>query len=356
LDGSLWGAAALGAFSAAAYGLGARPGEDMSSSWLNAGACAALGGLWLVLPPAAFSVAALLGALVLRGVWDLSGDARLFRQAIVLEVFAGLCYFGADFGANALVWGPLSERAATGLALAAGYAALLASPAAPEGDLLGVSLRRWRANVSWLALAVAARASFGSFDPALRLPMTALACVGLLALGRRRGELGKDMRAQAYLLAALAPAQAASSLAGTAAAASVLLVPLLWGRWGKDGEERSEEVCASFALTGLSLGLLSQFAAREAAGSMLTLWWTAAGGGYLAAGLGLGRRELRWPALTLLGLCVAKALLLDLTGLPLPTRMLTMTVLGLILVACSLAYVRLVREEPPLLAVDGGES
>lgn len=356
LAGSEWGAAALFAFCAAAYGLGLSRNGDSGDAWLNAGALAMLGALWLALPQAPFVVASLVFALVLRGAWDLTQDPRLFQQAIAFELFSGVCYLGMDFGSAAPIWGPLTERAATGLALTGGYAALLASPAAPEGAMMGVSLRRWRANVSWLALAVAARASFGAFDPALRLPMSVAASMALLRLGRGRGELAKDQRAQAYLVAALAPSQAASSLVGAGLASALLLLPLLWERWGKTEEERKEEVYASFALAGLSVGLLAQFAAREAAGSSLTLWWTAVGGSYLAAGLMAGRKELRWPALALLGLCVAKALMLDLTGLPLPTRMLTMTVLGLILVACSLAYVRLVREEPPLLVLDGRES
>ena len=356
LDGNPGGAAALGAFAAVAYALSFGRGQGKGSAWQNAGAVSALGGLWLALSPAAFTVAALILAMVLRGGWDLTGDTRLFRQGIAIELLAGIGYFFVDFGMNAPLWGPFTERAATGLALAAGYAVLLASPAAPEGALLGVSLRRWRGNIAWLALVVTADSCAGALNPALRLPAGILAATALLRLGRGRGELGMDLRAQAYLIAALSPAQASSTLAGVSTSAGVLLLPLLWAKWAKTDEERKEEVCAAFALAGLSLGLLAQFAAREAAGTMLTLWWTMAGGGYLAAGLVAGRRELRWPALVLLGLCVAKALMMDLTGLPLPTRMMTMTVLGLILVACSLAYVRLVREEPPLLVLDGRES
>jgi len=71
---------------------------------------------------------------------------------------------------------------------------------------------------------------------------------------------------------------------------------------------------------------------------------------YVAAGLALRRQALRLPAVGLLTLCLLKALFRDLSGLPVPERVLCYTVLGGVLVLSSYLYVRLSRE------TDEGES
>ncbi|TPW19766.1 MAG: hypothetical protein FD126_2356, partial [Elusimicrobia bacterium] len=140
------------------------------------------------------------------------------------------------------------------------------------------------------------------------------------------------------------------------ASALVLLAPLALGGWARDAEEAVEEKAAGHLFAALSVVMTTLFVAREASGAMVTLWWTALGGGYLLAGLLAQRRELRWPALALLGLCVGKAFFMDLTGLALPYRMASMTLLGLALVLCSLAYVRWVKDEPEVLSLPDGET
>ncbi|MBI3299044.1 MAG: DUF2339 domain-containing protein [Elusimicrobia bacterium] len=211
----------------------------------------------------------------------------------------------------------------------------------------------------WLHTGLAGAAAglwcWSRLDPALRLPVLALGSLGLLWLGRGRDALGADLRAQGYLLAAAVPVQAALVAAPSGvcagAAALLLLAPLSWAPWAKDAGETVEERGAAQVFAALSLTLLVLFAARTAAGTMVTLCWTALGGVYLAGGLAARRPELRRPALAVLGLCAWKAFMVDLVFLPLPYRVLSMTALGLLMVLCSVAYVRLVKDEPPTLAL-----
>jgi len=56
--------------------------------------------------------------------------------------------------------------------------------------------------------------------------------------------------------------------------------------------------------------------------------------------MALDYKELRYPSLALLGLCVAKALLVDTSSMELPYRVASFLVLGGILVATSMLYVR----------------
>ena len=84
---------------------------------------------------------------------------------------------------------------------------------------------------------------------------------------------------------------------------------------------------------------------QQAAGAYITLGWSLVGVSYLVAGLGLRKRALRLPGLGLLGLCVMKALFVDLTALELPYRVLSYTVLGALLLLSSYLYVRSTDQE-----------
>lgn len=270
---------------------------------------------------------------------------------------AGLC------GLTWLLDSPSQAAAAPLAALAAsGYFLATAGSNRPEG--VGLVQRAWL--YLGLGAAIVAGCTAG-YDPRMRLPAAALASMLLLVLGRRRGPLAPDFRVQAYGLAAAAPAvgavtflwpgEGALSIVDAAvygASSLVLLAPLALGRWATGPEEAVEERAAGHVFAALSVVMTTVFVAREASGPVITLWWTALGGGYLLAGLLSEKRELRWPALALLGLCVTKAFLYDLTGLALPYRMLSMSALGLLLVLCSLAYVRWGKEEPSVLSLPEG--
>lgn len=271
-------------------------------------------------------------------------------------------------GLAGLTWlldSPSTAAAAPFAALAvAGY--FLADAGSKGHKGAGVVQRAW----VYLGLGAAIIAGCTSgFDPRMRLPAAALASLALLVVGRRRGPLAPDLRVQSYGLAAAAPALGALtflwpgegapalSVADAAvygASSLVLLTPLALGRWASGPEEAVEERAAGHVFAALSVVMTTLFVAREASGPVITLWWTALGGGYLLAGLLAEKRELRWPALALLGLCVTKAFLYDLTGLALPYRMLSMSALGLLLVLCSLAYVRWGKEEPSVLSLPEG--
>lgn len=268
-------------------------------------------------------------------------------------------------GALEGVRGSLGAAGALAALGATGYAC--AGRAAREQGDPGVEGRLWLTLGLW-GLAAAAWAM--GYDPRLRLPVAAAAALGLLVLGRRRGALGADLRIQGYAVALAAPVVGLDSYlwpgpagpltlrdaAVYGASSLLLLAPLAFGRWAADEREAVEERVAGHAFAAVSVAMTALFVLREAAGPFITLWWTALGGGYLLAGLCAERRELRWPALALLGACVAKAFLHDLTALALPYRMLSMTGLGLLLVVCSLAYVRWVKDEPSVLALPKGDA
>lgn len=273
------------------------------------------------------------------------------RYGLALAGLAGLTW---------LLDSPSTAAAAPLAALAAaGYFLAHAGSKRPEGA--GLVQRAWL----YLGLGAGIIASCtAGFDPRMRLPGAALASLALLVLGRRRGPLAPDLRVQAYGLAAAAPAvgaftflwpgEGALSVVDAAvygASSLTLLAPLALGRWASGPEEAVEERAAGHVFAALSVVMTTVFVAREASGPVITLWWTALGGGYLLAGLLSEKRELRWPALALLGLCVTKAFLYDLTGLALPYRMLSMSALGLLLVLCSLGYVRWAKDEPSVLSL-----
>lgn len=348
--------AGLLAFLAGRRGQAAESGAAVFQSFVAAGLAAL--SCWR-LPTLAGQLWAF--ALVVAGL-GLSGVAMrrdaFERYALALAGLAGLTWLAARNGPD------LAQACA--LAALGAVATFAAGAERPEAAAFRRRL--------WLhggLLALAAAGLTAGFDPMLRLPAVCLAALAVLIHGRQRGPLGADRRLQAYALAAAAPVVGGLTYlwpdSGTGplttadavrygASSLVLLAPLALGRWGRDEQEAVEERAAGHVFALLSVLMTTLFVAREASGPMVTLWWTALGGGYLLAGLLAERRELRWPALALLGLCVAKAFFMDLTGLALPYRMASMTLLGSLLVLCSLAYVRWVKEEPSLLSLPKGDA
>ena len=110
----------------------------------------------------------------------------------------------------------------------------------------------------------------------------------------------------------------------------LVVIGLLSQRRTKDGLD--------FFLAGRKLGPMVAAISASASSSS---GWTLLGVSYLLPGLVLRKQELRIPGLALLILCVLKALFMDLTGLELPYRVLSYTVLGALLVLSSYGYVRL---------------
>ncbi|MEK7746770.1 MAG: DUF2339 domain-containing protein, partial [Elusimicrobiota bacterium] len=349
-------------YALAAIGGGGSKTPDIAGLRFYGGLGFLLMALWTWFEPPAFAVSAMTLALALE--WSsrrLKAEA-LFQQAVLVEVGVGLYSFLIDYGANQSLLGPLSPRLLVTAALGSAYAYLLFASEAPEGSFLGVKHSDWRRMCAWLMSGVLAFGVYSEhrFGPRVRLPMWAASALAMLALGRRRGLAGNDLRLQGYLLICGTAAEAVLSylvrsqaLLGTlgwletaiyAAASLALLAPLAWPAWAETPSERTEELAAAHLCSCLSLGLLAAFIYKEAAGTIVTLGWSLLGVAFVLAGLALRRQALRLPGVALLVLCVLKALFQDLTGLILPYRVLSYMVLGGVLVLASYLYVRLSAE------------
>ena len=337
-------------------------GGDVAAFRFYGGLFFLLLALWTWFEPPAFAVSAMTLALGLEWLSRRLEAPAFFQQAVLVEAGVGLYSFLIDYGANLPVAGPLTPRLLVMAALGSAYAYLLFACEAPEGSFLGVKHSDWRRMSAWFMSGVLAFGVYCEhrFGPRVRLPMWAASALALLALGRRRGIAGSDLRVQGYLLICGTAGEAVLSylvrpqaLLGTlggletsifAAASLALLAPLAWPAWAETPSERTEELAAAHLCSSLSLGLLAAFIYKEAAGTMVTLGWSLLGVAFVLAGLALRRQALRLPGVLLLVLCVLKALFQDLTGLILPYRVLSYMVLGGLLVLASYLYVRLSRE------------
>lgn len=332
-----------------------RPGAEWTGAWGCAALLLGVLGLRLWLPPVPFAAALLCWALTLEWVSERAELPDLLRHAVLLEIGAGLYAFAIDYGANAAVLGPLTPRALLTAGLAAGFARLALTARTPEGHCAGIRYGAWREAAVWLMTATAAWGVYHELDARLRLPVWALGALGLLALGRTGSPRAASLRAQAYLLALgtgaegvlsylLAPGALLRPLSGRDVAlfsggATALLAPAFRRPLDK------EEAGAGYLFGLLSLALLGLLIAKEAQGTFITLGWTLLGMGYLVAGLFWERPAVRLPGLGLLGLCVAKAFFHDMSGLALPYRVLSFTVLGALLVLASYLYTQNGRQE-----------
>jgi hypothetical protein len=277
--------------------------------------------------------------------------------------------FCVDYGANSAILGSLTTRGLVTASLAAALA-YMALPALfsgggttrPSGEAGADGATPPQAGQAalllWLMTAVACWGVYHELGPRLRLPSWGLLAMGLLRLGRRPGWAAAHLRAHGYLLVAATAAEGIlsylvypESLMGTVGRTEAaiyggtslgLLGPLFWR---PQPETASEDRATCYGLAALSLALLALFATKEMSGSTITLGWAGLGASFLVSGLAAGRRELRLPGLGLLCLAALKALLLDLTGLALPYRVLSYSVLGGLLVLSSYLYVGWSRTE-----------
>ncbi|MFH1724907.1 MAG: DUF2339 domain-containing protein [Elusimicrobiota bacterium] len=359
--------AALAYLGFAGYALaaaGRRAGRTstwVSGCWLYSGLFFLLLALWTWLEPPAFAVAAIMLAVGIEYAAASLRSPVLFQQALLVELFVGCYSFVIDYGLNLPVAGAVTSRGLVAGSLTASYAFLIFGMKTPEGSFLGFAYREWRRALVALMLAVASFGVYHEFGPRMRLPIWGISALLLLALGRRRGRFGEDLRAHGYLLTLGTAAEGILSYlvypasllrpigpretAIFAGSSLLLLWPLLWPAWGETDAERTEESAAAHLFSILSATLLTLFIAKESVGTHITLRWTLVGVSYLISGLLLRRQALRLPGLALLGLCVMKALFMDLTGLALPYRVLSYTVLGGLLVVSSYIYVRITQWE-----------
>jgi hypothetical protein len=338
-----------------------RADDFLTGAWIHTGLASVVLAAFLCLEPAGFALTAMALALALEQASLVFGVRTLRSQALIVETKVALYSFLIDYGANLPVLGFVTPRLLVSAGLAAGLGSLSLAERTGRGSCLGISYSSWRRAQSWLMTAIACFAVYGEFGPRLRLPLWALGSLVLLWQGRKRGVSGGQLRLQSSLLAigtaaegilsylyypsALMPAVGWRETAVYAASSALLLWPLAWPAWAQNDLERSEELGGCYLLSILSLALAALFVAKEADGAYITLGWTLIGVPYMLGGLLSRRKALRLPGLALVGLCVGKALLMDLTGLALPYRVLSYTILGGLLLLSSFVYVQHTKEE-----------
>lgn len=324
--------------------------------WLYIGTLTLLLGFWGVLDPA--PLALVLAALAIVGELAAArfGRPHLWAQACALAAGTAVYTFFIDYGPDLPVLGPLTPRwVVSGGVIAALAYLFYADPTPPE---FARGWRRWtqrqhRVLLSWLMLAVGAFAVYQELDARARLPAWALGATLLYCLGGARKD--DQLKHQGVLLALAAAGEGVVSYllypsallqqAGPVAAAIYWLssgLILFNARLAKPRAQAGSALDgqAAWAFCVLSLGMMACYLAKELSSYYLTMAWSAEGLAFLAGGFALGWRELRLPALSLLGICVGKAVLLDTSQLPLPDRMASFIGLGVILIAASMLYVR----------------
>lgn len=335
------------------------PWEKSSSTmWLHAGSLALTAGLWGVMDAAPFLCVLVALAIMAEHAADYFEREDFWVQAAILEFGLGAYSFFVDYGADVPLAGLVPPRLLTTAVVLSGYAYLYFG--GPVSDELA---SRWKSHtkeelrrgLTWMAVAIAAFAIYREFDGRARLPVWAFWSLGLYWLGKTRQSA--DFKKQSVLLAALAaceagftymmsPSQLMSPLDAyrTAffwASCAALVCGLFVAKESVGGEKPSEldsQAAVLFGLLPLVLGAC--FLAKELDSVKLTLAWTGLGLVFLVGGIFLNWRELRIPALGLLGLCVFKALFSDSGHMPLPYRMASFVALGVVLLLMSGLYVR----------------
>jgi len=330
--------------------------KSSATLWLHAGSLALVVGLWGVLDAAPFLCALCALAIAAEYAGQRLRRVDLWQEAVLVEFGLGVYSFFVDYGANARVLGISARLWTTALALATyGYLYFVGEV---DEELASqwkfFDLQSLRAAMSWLAAAVAAFAVYREFDGRLRLPVWALWSLGLYWLGRTRDE--KNFSLQSIALALIAAWEGVFTYL---LYPSILVSPIdplkavfYWGscaaligglvlakekRWGEpDGLD--EQAARVFGFLPLALGAC--YLGKELDSLKLTMAWTALGLAFLIGGLGLDWKELRRPALGLLGACVVKALFWDTANLPLPYRVASFVALGVVLLIGSSLYVR----------------
>ena len=200
---------------------------------------------------------------------------------------------------------------------------------------------------------------YNEFDPRMRLPAWAawpssylLGAPARKTASSRRSLLPRPVEgAVSYLLqpkALLAEPTTMNIIIYWGSALSLLLNLSLSKDAGRKLTDTDRQ--ASWAFCCLSLAMVALYLSKELQSYHLTLALSVEGMVALLFGMALGYAELRYPALMLLGLCVFKAMAHDSSMLPLPQRVATMIVLGVILLGASMLYVRMGKrdeKDPP---------
>jgi membrane protein implicated in regulation of membrane protease activity len=226
--------------------------------------------------------------------------------------------------------------------------------------------RGHRVWLSWLMAAVAVFVVFCELSPRMRLPAWAIAGTVLYFLGCSRNE--EHLKSQGLILSFVTaiegvfsyllsprPLLSAPSMAETALYWGSALLLLFNLSAAKDKRRKATplDIQASRAFCSLSLAMMALYLAKELESYYLTLALSVEGIAALVLGMALDYQELRYPSLFLLGLCVFKAIMLDTSQLPLPHRVASFIVLGVILILASTMYVRTGKQaddkkNPPL--------
>lgn len=321
--------------------------------WLYIGTGALVLGLWGALDAAPFLCCLVALAIIGEHMAVTFGRVHLWVQAAALEIGLGFYSFFVDYGAA----GPFyaSPRLLVTAIVLGAYAYLLFAD--PMDEALAA---RWkpfsraeqRRLVSWMFFAVACFAVYREFDGRMRLPLWAFSSLGLFWLGREKKN--EDFRGQAMLLAAGTAVEAFTSYVSAPAellprinatqllmywsAVVALLGGLGFAKTAADESEHDGQAATMFSI--LALVLAASYFVKELDRVQLTMAWSGLGIAFLSGGIVLGWRELRLPGLTLLGLCVMKALFIDTGSMPLPNRVATFVALGAALIFASTLYNR----------------
>lgn len=342
--------------------------KPAGEAWLYGGTAGLLLALWGVLDAAPF-LCSLVALSILGEVLAVRiPRLHLWVQASVLELGLGVYSLFVDYGTNTAAVG--SMRLLTTAVMAGGWAYLCIED--PMDEALSSQWKPWsradqRVAITWVALAAISFAVYKEFDGFMRLPVWAFSAA-LLYMGGRVWEkthlkqqalvLSMGTAAEAFLTYLSAPAALAAARTDaqrtfywvSCAALLAMVVLAKERRWGKptalDGQLAS-------MLSVLSMTLMAAFCAKELDAMKLTMAWTAIGTGFLLTGMMAGWRELRMPALCLLGICVGKALLVDTSQMELPYRVASFIGLGVVLLGGSSLYVRMENEENAAPPGDG---
>lgn len=322
--------------------------------WLYVGTASLVLGLWGALDAAPFLCCLVALAIVGEHLAVALGRTHLWVQAAVLEIGFGVYSFFVDYGVGSPAGGISPRLLVTAVVIGAYVYLLFADPMDEE------LTKRWepfsladqRRMLSWMLFAVTAFAVYREFDGRTRLPIWAFTSLGLFWLGRTTKKI--DFQVQALLLAAGTALEAGVSYMTTPAvmlsvpsavnvvfywsSVAALLGGLAVAKTAEDGQKPDDQAATMFAVLSLVLG--AAYFAKELDRVQLTMAWSGLGIVFLAGGIMLDWRELRLPGLSLLGLCVAKALLSDTANLPLPNRVASFVALGVILIFASTLYNR----------------
>jgi len=321
--------------------------------WLYIGTAALLLGLWGALDAAPFLCCLVALSIVGEHLAVKLGRLHLWVQAAALEVGFGFYSFFVDYGSGVAALGASPRMLVTAVVIGAYLYLLILDPMeeALASRWKPFSRADQRRAVSWMLFAVASFAVYREFDGRMRLPVWAFASLGLFHLGR--GDKKGDFRAQSLILAMGTLLESGASYMTAPAAllrsASTFHAAMYWSSiaallggvaFAKSEEDAKRDDQAAMMFSVLALVLGAAFFVKELDRVQLTMACTGLGIAFLAGGLSLGWRELRLPGLTLLGLCVAKALLSDTANLPLPHRVASFVALGVVLIFASTLYNR----------------